>query len=156
MRSGAVIVIGLGLFLLVGLFAAGLAFTTTESPSGGTSQAIAATPGEPPADGSSALVYGSYRSSSGLRLFGIEFRAPSYAASVGFVPPEECDPPHGAVLEDGGRCAGIPVAGVVTGGGTTRSGHTLVIVEVSISSDCFGVLREGDAWPSDRAACKRS
>jgi len=152
-----VIVAGLGLFILLGLFAAGLSLTTPgESPSAVTPEAIAATPGEPPADGSSSLVYGRYRTNSGLRLLGVQLRAPSYAASVGFVPPADCDPPDGVVLEDEGRCTGVAATGVVTGHGTTRSGHRLVIVQAGISKDCYEVLREGDPWPSTHAACRKS
>lgn len=152
---GAVIVVGLGLFILFGLFAAGLSITTPgQSPSAVTSEAVAATPAEPPADGSSSLVYGTYRTSSGLRLLGVQLRAPSYAASVGFVVPPDCDPPDGVVLEDEGLCTGVPETGVVTGGGTTGSGHRLVIVQVSISNACHEVLREGDPWPSTHAACR--
>jgi hypothetical protein len=157
MKPGAVIVVGLGLFILLGAFAAGLSFTTPDrNPSFVTSEAIAGTPGEPPADGSSALVYGTYRTSSGLRVFHIQVRAPSYAASIGFVPPPDCHPPQGVVLEDEGLCTGVPLTGVVTGGGTTPSGKTLVIVQVSISADCHDVLKDGDAWPSSEPACRDS
>lgn len=156
MKSGAIIVIGLGLLVLVGLFAAGLGVTSKSGSSGVTAESIAGTPGEPPVDGSGALVYGTFRTNAGIKMLGIQVRRPDYAASVGFVPPAGCTPAQGAVLVAGGPCARVPVAGDVTGGGTTRSGATLVIVQVPISNDCFEELRVGDPWPSTHPGCRPS
>ncbi|MFN8584039.1 MAG: hypothetical protein U0446_01770 [Dehalococcoidia bacterium] len=154
MKPGAIIVIGLGLFIIFGLLAAGLSLSTTKSPFAVTTQVIEAMPAEPPADGSASVVYATSRTSSGLKILGVQVRQPDFAASVGFVPPPGCAPPQGVVLEDEGLCSGVALTGVVMGSGTTRSGHPLVIVQVAISSACHDVLREGDPWPSTHAACQ--
>ncbi|MGE0228681.1 MAG: hypothetical protein AB7I38_08810 [Dehalococcoidia bacterium] len=155
MKPGAVVVVGLGLFILLAAFAAGLSFTTPDrSPSAVTPEVIAGTPGEPSADGSSALVYATYRTSSGFRMFRIEVIPSKYAASVGFVPPAECRPPDGVTLTSEGLCTGVPAEGVVLGRGTTRSGPEIVIVQVPISDDCFEVLDNAEPWPSAHDACR--
>ena len=155
MKPGAVVVVGLGLLILLAGFAAGHSFTTPDrSPSTVTPEVIEATPGEPPADGSLALVYAAYRTSSGFRMFRIQIVPPKYAASVGFVPPAECRPPDGVVLTSEGLCTGVPGEGVVVGRGTTRSGLEIVIVQVAISDDCFEVLDNAEVWPSTHDACR--
>ncbi|MGE0133969.1 MAG: hypothetical protein AB7L91_05500 [Dehalococcoidia bacterium] len=157
MKSGAIIVVGLVVVIIGGLLAAGVTVTGTETSSGsGPAIAVDGPPAEPPADGSSALVYGTMRTNAGFRLFGLQLIAPDYAASVGFVPPAGCVPDHGAALVAKGPCASIPAAGEVVGGGTLSSGHALVIVQAPISADCYEELREGDRWPSELVACGES
>ncbi|MGE0228682.1 MAG: hypothetical protein AB7I38_08815 [Dehalococcoidia bacterium] len=156
MKSGAIIVVGLVVVVIGGLLAAGVTVTGTETSSGSGPATAVDGPAEPPADGSSALVYGTLRTNAGLRLFGLQLVAADYAASVGFVPPAGCLPDQDAALLAEGPCARIPAAGEVVGSGTLSSGHALVIVQVPIFARCFDVLKEGDRWPSELDGCRES
>jgi hypothetical protein len=97
--------------------------------------------------------------SGGLKLLGIQFRAPKYAALVSMIAPEECivnsGNGDGEVL-DRGVCASLPASGAISGGGITRDGHSLTIVEVSIEERCYQALSIGSAWPSETAECGES
>lgn len=107
-----------------------------------------------PADGRAGpVILSKHDSPPGFTLFGLEFGEHTYLAHIGFVPPDGCEPVDGQVLQATGPCAGAPVSGEVTGGGTLAGGEPFTIVAVEMSGDCFAAIQPGDAWPSTRAGC---
>jgi hypothetical protein len=111
-------------------------------------------PIDPPADGSYAIVLGTHRTESGFSLFGWHIGGSERRAHVAFVPPAGCVAPPSGPLAAEGACAGIPVEGDVSGGGTTSEGHDLVIVSVEVSEACQEALEHGARWPSSLAECR--
>lgn len=52
------------------------------------------------------------------------------------------------------ECASpVPIAGVISGGGITPTGETIVTVDVEVSGDCYDTIIVGDEWPPRATAC---
>jgi hypothetical protein len=132
------------------LLAGGLVSTSVEFDSG---EGVAAPWTPPPADGSSGVVVGTYKSKAGLNIFGLTFTPATWEAQVMFVPPPGCEP-DGTEVVATGACAGIPAEGKYAGGGTAPDGSPLMTVAIEISRKCHEALRYGDGWPAAYEACQ--
>lgn len=106
----------------------------------------------PPADGSYGTVMGSYKSRSGIGVFGLTIGQSRWEANIALVPPEGCEV-SGGELPAGGPCKAAAATGRISGGGTTASGLEFVIVSTRVSKACHEALETWERWPSDRPEC---
>ena len=153
MSRDAQIALAVGAVLLIVAVAAGLGLAGTTS----TTITHDDGPGvpDPPADGSAGLVF-DLRTSGGFNLFGLQIVPQDREAHVGLIVPPECvrqDTSGGEELLTEGVCAGLPLYGELSGGGTTGDGLRLVFVRVGLSRSCYEALAIGDPWPSSAEAC---
>ncbi len=107
----------------------------------------------PPADGSSGVVMGSYKSRSGIGVFGLTITRPRFEAHIALVPPPGCEISAGE-LPAGGACEAAAETGQVSGGGTTADGLEFVIVSTRVSEACHEALQAYERWPSSKPACR--
>ena len=152
----ALIVVGVIVAFVVVAVGIGVLGGTSVSTSSGP--AVVADALEPPEDGSAGMVF-DLHTTEGMSLFGIKLQADKHRMHAGFIAPPECvqrDESGSEVLLSDGACADLPVRGEVTGGGTTRGGLTLVIVQVDVSRECYETLERGDPWPATQAECTQS
>lgn len=96
------------------------------------------------------------RTEPGMSLLGLQLRSDRHKAHVMMVVPDECvteDGDDGEVLVSDGICAGLPVHGELSGGGTTETGARLAIVQIEVSQRCYETLRLGEAWSPAVGEC---
>ncbi len=113
-------------------------------------------PDSPPRDGSAGVVFGQHES-SGMSIFGLDLRSRAYTLLVSLVPPIGCTVTtvDGVLtLPSDAACEGVPVSGLVAGGGRTSEGDTIVIVSVEVSKGCYRAITTGDPWPSTARLCR--
>jgi hypothetical protein len=154
-KAVAALTVGVIILAVLVVGSGGLGMRVTSHSTEPASAVASSTPLNPPLDGASGVVYDTYRTSSGLSLFGLDIVAPKYVASVGFVPPAGCEVPAAGEFRLEGACVSAPASGDVSGTGTTAGGTAFTIVSVPISKQCFEVLQTGDVWPSADASCAR-
>jgi hypothetical protein len=149
--ASVALVVGLIVLVVVVVLAAGALGTTRTTMTAGAGVPITM----PPDDGSAGTVFG-LNERPGQSIFGISLTSSSYHAMIGMVVPVECirvDESGNETLLSDGVCAGLPVYGVLSGGGTTPSGGRLAIVDIEVSKQCYAALTIGDTWPANTDAC---
>lgn len=145
----AVVVAVVGIVLLGAVALGGLGGTRVETS---VSEPVSGQFDGPPADGSSGIVMGSYKSRSGFGVFGLTIGKSRWEANIAMVPPDGCEVSDGKLPAEG-PCEAAAATGRVSGGGTTASGLEFVIVSTEVSEGCHEALEPYERWPSSKAAC---
>ena len=114
------------------------------------------TPGDTVPGGGPIAVVVSKLETPGSSFLWFRRSNPSYEVTVQFFAPPGCS---GSVsFEDPWPssdpvCAtDVPVAGIVSGIGTTQTSESIIAVDVQVNPECFAAVEPGDYWPS-AAAC---
>ena len=109
----------------------------------------------PPADGSYAVVVGTYQTKAGFGLFGLDITPSRWAAQVTFAPPPGCSLPADGKLRAVGACAGVAAEGDnVAVSGTSAEGTVYWNLELDVSKACHKALEIGDRWPTTKQECQ--
>ena len=111
---------------------------------------------DPTRESASGVVVGRLET-GGISLFGITFGRISRTASVRILVPPGCGERVAvgdswpSPFED---CVTTsPIAGVVSGGGVSTGGESILVVDVVVGERCYESIGRGDTWPPATGAC---
>ncbi len=113
------------------------------------------TPGDTVPDGGPVARVISKVETPGRSFLWFRMSDPSYEVTVQFFAPPGCS---GSVsfddpwpTSDPSCATDVPVAGTVSGVGTTQTGESIIAVDVEVDPECFAAVERGDYWPSASA-----
>lgn len=109
------------------------------------------TPGDTVPDGGPVARVISKLETPGRSFLWFRLSDPSYEVTVQFFAPPGCS---GSVSfedpwpsSDPSCATDVPVAGIVSGIGTTQTGESVIAVDVQVNPECFAAVAPGDYWP---------